>query len=310
MFKPNNEKDLIKYYERYVDNKNNLLGHDDDAVAINLSDSKMVINIDGWVESTDRPNGMSPFGVGYRAVCNAASDVIAKGAKPTGMIISMTLDEKHWEQFENIIDGFKAASSKYNISYLGGDTNKGKDLVIDVVVWGTSEKLVKRRGIQENDLVCWIGDELGRNAAALGVLTKDWKGEKNIALSIMENPNLYLNFIEINANSSIDCSDGLAFSLYQLIRNTKYGIKIDNNIINYGDEWAVKISQINDIELSELIFYGGEELGIVFTCSSKTYETMKRKYDIDIKLLGVVNNEEGVYYDGEKIQNKGWDHFN
>ena len=64
----------------------------------------MVINIDGWVESTDRPNGMSPFGVGYRAVCNAASDVIAKGAKPTGMIISMTLDEKHWEQFENIID--------------------------------------------------------------------------------------------------------------------------------------------------------------------------------------------------------------
>ena len=46
MFKPNNEKDLIKYYERYVDNKNNLLGHDDDAVAINLSDNKMVINID------------------------------------------------------------------------------------------------------------------------------------------------------------------------------------------------------------------------------------------------------------------------
>ena len=55
---------------------------------------------------------------------------------------------------------------KYNISYLEGDTNKGKDLVIDVVVWGTSEKLVKRRGIKENDLVCWIGDELGRNAAA------------------------------------------------------------------------------------------------------------------------------------------------
>ena len=150
MFKPNNEKDLITYYERYVDNKNNLLGHDDDAVAINLSDSKMVINIDGWVESTDRPNGMSPFGVGYRAVCNAASDVIAKGAKPTGMIISMTLDEKHWEQFENIIDGFKAASSNYGISYLGGDTNKGKDLVIDVVVWGESKKLVKRRGIKEN----------------------------------------------------------------------------------------------------------------------------------------------------------------
>ena len=49
----------------------------------------------------------------------------------------------------------------------------------------------------------------------------------------MENPNLYLNFIEINANSSIDCSDGLAFSLYQLIKDTKYGIKIDNNIIDY-----------------------------------------------------------------------------
>ena len=45
MFKPNNEKDLIKYYESYIDNKNNLLGNDDDAVAINLSDNKMVINI-------------------------------------------------------------------------------------------------------------------------------------------------------------------------------------------------------------------------------------------------------------------------
>ena len=53
----------------------------------------------------------------------------------------------------------------------------------------------------------------------------------------------------------------------------------------------VKISQINDIELSELIF-GGEELGIVFTCSSKTYETMKKKHDIDIKLLGIVSNEK------------------
>jgi thiamine monophosphate kinase len=119
-----------------------------------------------------------------------------------------------------------------------------------------------------------------------------------------------LGFIGINANSSIDCSDGLAFSLYQLIKDTKYGIKIDNNIIDYGDEWATKISQINDIELSELIFYGGEELGIVFTCSSKTYETMKKKHGRDIKLLGIVSNEKGVYYDGEKIQNKGWDHFN
>ena len=57
--------------------KQNLLGWNEDAVAIRYSDGFLILNTDSWVASTDKPRDLTYFDCGYRALINSASDIIA-----------------------------------------------------------------------------------------------------------------------------------------------------------------------------------------------------------------------------------------
>jgi thiamine-monophosphate kinase len=279
----------------------NLLGHDEDAVAVKMDDGFLVLNIDGWVESTDRPTGMSLYSCGYRAVINAASDIVAKGASPESMIISMSIPKFRSSEIIEIIEGFSKAADEYEIAYLGGDMNTSNDLVIDVTIWGKTSRLVKRSGAQVGEKVYWLGPPLGEMAAALGVLTKDWKGDQDTALEIFSNPELYTDILEYNPTSAIDCSDGLARSLHLLSRKSQVGIELHN--LELGSDWARDVSKVNKIKDTDLILYGGEELGIIFTLP----ETEKRP--VGAIALGSITEKIGVHMHSIDIENRGWDHF-
>ena len=70
------------------------------------------------------------------------------------------------------------------------------------------------------------------------------------------------------------------------------------------DSWTKEIADNNGINLEDLIFYGGEELGIIFT-SHHEYEESN-----DLLLLGKVIEKNEVKYLNKLIKNKGWQHFN
>ncbi len=300
------EKDLIRFIGNYIDTKKqNILGYNEDAVAFNIGDQLMVINIDGWVSSTDRPSGLSLHDCGYRAVINAASDVIAKGANVEGMIVSLSLPKKMLSEATSIIDGILNAASKYGINYYGGDLNSCTDLVIDVTIWGVCNKnLVKRSGAINGQKLCWLGPTFGSNAAAIGVLTKAWKAKdqhKMKSLEVMGKPKLFPEFIQIDASSAIDCSDGLAASLYLLADSSQVGFELDK--INMFEKWVQEVAETNGKSVIDLALYGGEELGILFTCSTDTI------LPNNVLVIGKVVKYGNITIHGDEIANIGWEHF-
>ena len=298
------EHQILEKIRDLVDvEKCNSLPFGDDAVAIPLGDKFQVINIDGWVASTDRPPGLSAFGCGYRAVINAISDVIVKGAQPQNMLISLSIPDM--KEVEELVRGFSEAARDYAINYLGGDLNQAKDLVIDVSVFGMADQLISRYGASDGDYLYWLGPELGQTAAALGILVNNWQGDKNRALQIMGNPRLYPEFIDLikkhKISSSIDCSDGLIKSIYQVLGG-KLGVDLDDYNDWIIDDWARGVADVNGQALKDLAFYGGEELGILFTCDQSIVGE-------NIQLLGQISKGQHVKMNGEVIKNKGWEHF-
>ena len=300
------EQSFVQWIEHLVDQNTNLLGHNEDAVAIKISTNEyMVLNIDGWVASTDLPPGIDLFQAGYRAVANSLSDVIAKGAKPEGMIISVSLSDNYQSQLQDLLNGFSQASKDFSTFYLGGDMNSSTDLVIDVTAWGKCNHLIKRAGANIGDIVYWLGPDLGCTAAALGILIKQWSGDRNMAIEVMGHPQLFPEFLDISSTAATDSSDGLARSLYHISTASKVAIELyDFQTIGQSiPQWIREVSQMNQVDLLDLILFGGEELGIVFTANSKT-NVPNTAFPI-----GTVSEGSGVRISGELIENKGWDHF-
>lgn len=304
------EREIIKDITELMHKENitnNLLGNNDDAVAIQIgNDEVQIINIDGWVESTDRVPGMSYFDCGYRAVVNAASDVLVKGAKPSFMLISLSIPETKKGEIRDIVSGFISAANDNGINYLGGDMNASNDVVIDVTVFGfaTKNKLIKRNTISLDEFVCWLGPHLGSTAAAFGILLNKWDGDEKIALKIVGHPVLYHEFLSIQAKSAIDCSDGLAISLYQLIEESSIGIDINFDITNHTCDWVKKIAKLNSKKIDDMVFYGGEELGIIFSTPS-----IDNLPDNVIVLGKTTSKHNEVYFNNKKLEKKGWEHF-
>lgn len=301
MTDPEDELSLLSNIKSMVDKKNkNVLGFNEDAVAIKYGDSNLVMNIDGWVASTDRPMGMDMSSAAYRATINSFSDLIAKGVKPIGMIASSSIKES--ADFKEIVDGLSRACDDYDVAYLGGDLNTSTDTVIDVVCFGFAKNLIRRDGASPGEILYWLGIPMGTTAAAIGILTKDWIGDNKEALNIMSNPRLSMDFLKVSATSAIDCSDGLARSLHLLSESSKVGFQLDN--IDASSQWVGKVAKDNSISIEELALFGGEELSVIFTMPRD-----ERPPTGSIK-LGISTTTLAIKIDNRGIPNKGWTHFN
>ncbi|MDH5402312.1 MAG: thiamine-phosphate kinase [Candidatus Heimdallarchaeota archaeon] len=300
----NNESTIIEFIQSKLrKSSDTLLPHPEDAVGISIGGNNLVINIDGWVESTDRLPGMNLEACGYRAVINAASDIVAKGAVPQWMLVSLSIPEHIVDHHEEIINGIVKASENYNIQYLGGDINSATDIIIDVVVLGIAKNLIQRSTARVNQKVYWLGPELGINSASIQILLNKIRGNKTIALNVVSLPYLNMTFLDISAKSSIDCSDGLAISLSHLMKSSKVGFEIYDFKNQNINKWVEQVASDNNIEISDLIFYGGEELGIIFTLDENDPTPLNA---IEI---GRVIEEKNIMYRGKIIEPKGWQHF-
>jgi thiamine-monophosphate kinase len=111
-------------------------------------------------------------------------------------------------------------------------------------------------------------------------------------------------------SSSIDSSDGLATSLYELAGQSRVDIVIENVPAAEGVE---KFAQENDLDAHELVFHGGEEYEIVATIPKsklKQAATAARKAGVGLHVIGKVKRGSGNVFAGKKlIENRGYVHL-
>ncbi|HVD21006.1 MAG TPA: thiamine-phosphate kinase, partial [Nitrososphaera sp.] len=261
-----NEKEIIGIFA----NKLGISNLDDVA----LLDKGIVIKSDMLVASTDVPPGMEAWQVARKSVVSCISDLAAKGVKPYAAVISLGIPNSYSTQrskIEGLAKGFAIASKEFAVKIVGGDTNEAGELVIDCSMIGFPVfKIPTRSGATPGDYVI-VSGAFGFAPAGLAILlqqkviTASSIFRKRAVKSVLE-PHPRQSFglvIARYSSASIDSSDGLAVSLYELASQSK-GVDITIYRIP-AVEGLEKFARENSFETHELVFHGGEEYEIVAT---------------------------------------------
>ncbi|NIQ07653.1 MAG: thiamine-phosphate kinase [Candidatus Korarchaeota archaeon] len=296
----------------------------DDVSAVDIGNGKLaVVKTDMLVGKTDVPPGMTLRQAARKAVVMNISDLAAKGVQPLALLVSIGIPRSFTKKdIRQIGRGLNEGARQYNAYVLGGDTNEASDLVISCTAFGICEKrrLMRRSGAKPGDIVAVTG-LFGKTSSGLKILLGHLFAPPKLRTELVRA--VYMPQARLReglalaqtgaATSSIDSSDGLAWSLHEISRASNVGFLIDNLPVAREAKQFAEIHHLDPIELS---LYGGEEYELLVTIKSRLWEKAKKSVenvgDSLIK-IGVVTKEKNLLLKTEGktvlIDARGWEHF-
>ena len=310
------EEQIIKIFQKNFGNKKFV---SEDVEFLRIGNMGLVFKLDTLVASTDVPPKMKLEDVARKSVVACVSDFASKGVKPLYGFVSIVIPRKFSKsQIEKLAKGFRTASKEFGFKMIGGDTNEGLELSLNVSLFGVANEITHRKGAQIGDSI-FVTGPFGYTSAGLKVLLKNKKANlkfKNVAKKHVFEPKVQLDFalaIKKSVNAAMDSSDGLSTSLNEIATQSKKRFVITKIPTNQD---VVSFAKSNKINLNDLVFNGGEEYEIVFTCSQRNKEKihkLAKKMRIPLIEIGHVTSGKGVFLEQEgtktKITDKGWRHF-
>jgi thiamine-monophosphate kinase len=310
------EKKIIEIFQKKL---GNLKFISEDVEVFKIGKSNCIAKVDTLVESTDIPHGMSLKNAIRKSVVASVSDFASKGVRPQYGLVSLTIPKKFSkEKIRELAVGLGDASREFKIKFIGGDTNEGKELVIQVTLFGTSKKIIARNGAKVNDIIFSTGP-FGYSASGLKIMQEKKKPNNSFskkAKNSVIRPLPRLDFGIKNGkffSSSMDSSDGLSTTLHEMSRQSKKQFVITQLP---AKEDVFDFAKKNRINSMDLIFNGGEEYEIIFTANTLNLAKIKKNaksQKISLFEIGFVKNGAGVVYKkGSKtivVKNRGWLHF-
>ncbi len=279
-----------------------LNGLNQDAGIIRISsDLLLVSNVDKAqipiVLAEDKP--ITYLSWGYLAVTSSLSDICVVGALGVSFLLSLTIPPSmDSEKVMYIIRGAKQACEFYNITFLGGDTKKGKEIsvigVANGIIKSKDNNFLTRQSSKPNDLILSIG-EFGKFASAY------FKTQKKIQitddeLNYITYPKFSVNEMDIvqkNINlfsASMDNSDGLNNMLYKMFTENGLGYDINLNEIPISES-AKELSLEQNIPLENFLFFVGD-WNSLFTISEENFRIITKNYNHKFKVIGKVNRDK------------------
>ena len=264
----------------------------------------IVIKSDMLVESTDVVKKMKIWQIARKSIVSAVSDMSAKGVKPPYFSLLSLGIPRSWTKYKikNLIIGFEKASKEFGVVFLGGDTNESKELVIDCMLVGfldsTTNNIPLRNNAKAGDIVITSG-KFGYTSSGLKILLFNSKAispfrKKAISSILLPKPNQkFGTLLGQYFSSSIDSSDGLGISLYELASQSKVNFYIDDIPIPTG---LIKFAKTNSLNIYDLIFNGGEEYEIVATVNPSNLQKVKflcNKFHLSMFVIGKVITGNG-----------------
>ncbi|MFQ6068608.1 MAG: thiamine-phosphate kinase [Candidatus Bathyarchaeia archaeon] len=296
----------------------------DDVSAIKYSgDDLVVVKTDMLVGKTDMPPQMNYWQAARKAVVMNVSDLAAKGVKPLGLLVSLGVPRNLTKKdIRQIGKGLNAGAREYDTYVLGGDTSETQDLIVSVAVFGLTKKenLILRSGARPGDIVATTG-LFGLTSSGFKILiqklTAPTKIRKKLVNSVLM-PHAKLEeglaLAKTGATTaSIDSSDGLAWSLYEISRASNVGFVIDAPPV--ASE-AYEFAKLHNLDPLNLSFYGGEEYELVVTVNPKHWRKVKRavmQKGGSLMKIGKATAKKDIFLEQEgelvKIEARGYEHF-
>lgn len=299
-----------------------VVGFGDDVSAVRLQGGRIaVLKTDMFVGSTDLPPGMTMRQAGWKAVVANVSDLAAKGISPMAGLVALGLPRSlNRTEVQEIAKGISEAARSYNFPFIGGDTNESDDLTISIVLFAVADKksLILRKGAKVHDIVAVTGEFGSTSAGLKSVLNYKipWRKMPKGLYDALYRPRAQLELgLRLAASqavtSSIDSSDGLAWSLHQLSESSRVGILIDDIPISKA---ARDFARQHRLRSRDLALYGGEEYELVLTIPPENFSRAYRAAKGNLARIGLVTDRfRGVRMKVNggivPVKKKGWEHF-
>jgi thiamine-monophosphate kinase len=310
------ERKIIQIFQKNMGNDKFV---SEDVEFFKLGKTNCIAKVDTLVESTDIPLGMKLQYAVRKSVVACVSDFASKGVKPQYGMVSITIPKKlSKKKIKNIAVSLGKASKEFGFRFIGGDTNEGKEIVIQVSLFGSAKKIIRRKGAKRNDIIISTGP-FGYSIAGLKILLEKKKTTRTFskkAIKTVFKPIPRLKFGLTNSryfSSSMDSSDGLSTTLHEMSKQSKKKFILTKLPTNQD---VFEFAKTNRIDPLDLIFNGGEEYEIIATVNPRFLSKIKfsaRAQKIALFEIGYVSNGAGIMYKtGSKIiqiKNKGWLHF-
>ncbi|MCL2642827.1 MAG: thiamine-phosphate kinase [Candidatus Bathyarchaeota archaeon] len=259
-------------------------GDDVSAVPIGDGGDVAVLKTDMLVAKTDVPFAMSLYCAARKAIVMNVSDFASKGVQPIAVLVGLGLPKnlatKH--AVVEIVDGLNFAAREYGAYIVGGDVGETGDLTISVSLYGVAKQsaLMLRKGAKPGDILAVTG-LFGKSAAGLQMLFDKTCVVSSENRAVLEqavfNPCARLVEGLVLSKSgcvsaSMDSSDGLAWSLYELMRMSGVGFVVET--LPVAAEVVVFAEQ-NGLDAEQLTLYGGEEYELVLTVNPQSWAVAK-----------------------------------
>lgn len=305
-----------------------------DDAAVFKSDPNTVFSTDMLVEGVHFDLSYVPLKhLGYKAAVVNISDIAAMNGRCRYLSLNIAVSNRFSaEALEELYSGFSLACERYKVTLLGGDTSassSGLILSVSAVGYVEENRICKRSGAKENDLLIVSGD-LGGAYMGLQVLER----EKSVFLDhpdiqpdldgndyILERqlkPEARVDIIEmleqlgVNPTSMIDISDGLASECHHIAKQSHVGVVVYEEKLPID---PMTHSRAREFELDPTMcaLNGGEDYELLFTISQSDWD--KIKGNPNMTAIGhIVDENAGLQLvtnsgNSHPIEAQGWNHF-
>ncbi len=269
-----------------------------------------------------------PHLLGRKSIAVNLSDIAAMGGQPRYVLLSLCLPEKlEWDWISRWLDGALEILQEYDCVLIGGDTVKGRELVLTVTVLGepVGSGAVYRDGAKEGDTV-WVSGSLGTAGGGLALLEHNKFQPDSLDLSSWDallsghlNPVPRIDLGMELAQSGLltamqDISDGLATDLAHLCQASGVSAIIYGEKLPFLPELSTAAEALH-LKLEDLILRSGEDYQLVFTVQKEKEDELvrlMRKSKKEIFRIGEIRSGEGVFLDNgdsiEDISFQGYEH--
>jgi len=294
----------------------------DDCARVTMDDRYLLVSTDLISEKTHMPKVMRPWQIGWFITAINLSDIAAKGGMPIGVLLALGLPRDLDENFlKGIIKGAKDCADKYNTEILGGDTKESEKITIAGTAFGIVSKknYMPRLGIKPDDLIAVTGT-LGRAALGYQILKNNVKGMEKFIKYVLEPKPRVKEGIALGktlaVKASMDISDGLSSSLYQLSEINEVGFEIyEKNLPIHPGIYTLKKVFPDLDEISLATNFGGEYELLLAIKPGKidVVEKTLKKLRCKLTVIGKAIGGKKIYLVSngkrKKMENKGYEHF-
>ncbi len=265
---------------------------------------------------------IDPYRLGRKAVAVNLSDIASCGGIPRAFLVSLAIPPDAEVAFvRSLYLGMKEQAAEFGVSLVGGDTSRGKALMLSITLIGEAEEraIIYREGAREGDLI-FVTGTVGDASLGLEMLKKGNRDGELVKRHLAPTPRVREGQ-EIArqglATAMIDISDGLAADFGHIAEASNVGGKIWLSRIPISEEYRKEVGGYSsDPYLFALT--GGEDYELLFTSppgQEGALQALAGEIGVPITPIGeIVTASQGltIYKEDGKtypVNAKGHDHF-